>query len=407
MATEEKTPQVDERVLPSDTQRRAAELQKLRDQEKSTLAGPISSTKNIIGDFLTGFGTGIQGGNAATASMNQRNAREGQRKNRLAEFSDQQQKIKQAQFKDPNSEDSLKSVSAALESARAANAALGNKIDDETIKQFFSGKSASDISKLDPIKTMFDIAKLQQKDREIIAENVPVAKEDVTLTALKQGVGASLKEWMGTGKKQYFANSVKLTGAMSELTKAKDAIFGGNISGPGFDRIRTQTLNSKSFEVQRNIESAVIGTLRPMLGAQFTENEGKRILAQTFDPNQKEEVNFARIELLQNIADIGAKEQEAMLKHILAGGSITTFHSDQGFSELKNKFFADWDATLTGKTTKKETKDSPLTIPTDDDINKMSEAELRVYLSGEEKKAEKKAEKKKGKGGSRSATGDF
>lgn len=59
-------------------------------------------------------------------------------------------------------------------------------------------------------------------------------------------------------------------------------------------------INAKIGRIDSNLRSAVVDTLRPLLGAQFAAVEGERIMKQTFDPNQPMEENIRRAKLVLN-----------------------------------------------------------------------------------------------------------
>lgn len=77
-----------------------------------------------------------------------------------------------------------------------------------------------------------------------------------------------------------------------ELTSGKN-LTGALISMlPDSVRMRT---NPESMNVQELLEEVVQRNLRVILGAQFTENEGRRLIARAYNPALKEEINAKRV----------------------------------------------------------------------------------------------------------------
>lgn len=67
-----------------------------------------------------------------------------------------------------------------------------------------------------------------------------------------------------------------------------------------------------SANTQEQIESTVQRSLRPILGAQFTEKEGERLISRVYNPRLSEEVNAKRIEwLIGKLNTAYANKQEA------------------------------------------------------------------------------------------------
>jgi hypothetical protein len=112
-------------------------------------------------------------------------------------------------------------------------------------------------------------------------------------------------EWATAGKADYEENAQILKDAINDLETGK--VSTGSVSGvtsriPG---VRTDTR-----ELETRVRKAVNGMLRATLGAQFTEEEGKRIFEQTFDPFASPEENvknmqteLAKIEKRKNLIE--------------------------------------------------------------------------------------------------------
>jgi len=114
-----------------------------------------------------------------------------------------------------------------------------------------------------------------------------------------------LIDWETGGGADQMGNLVKLKDALFELEKPNSMITGA-IIGLAPDLVNA-FINPGATDVRENIESVVQRNLRVVLGAQFTEEEGKRLIARAFNPKLSPERNAKRLRLL-----IEAMEQAAM-----------------------------------------------------------------------------------------------
>lgn len=98
--------------------------------------------------------------------------------------------------------------------------------------------------------------------------------------------------WMGAGKAEFNKNLTKLERAIDKLKQAKGDTFGytGRWTVAVPDAMR-----SEGRALRQDVEQAAVASLRETLGAQFTEKEGARIMAQSFDPLLSEEQNIQKI----------------------------------------------------------------------------------------------------------------
>jgi hypothetical protein len=99
---------------------------------------------------------------------------------------------------------------------------------------------------------------------------------------------------------------------------------GKNISGtigmaPKWSR---DLLTPEGSAVQDRIEQTVLTTLRQVLGAQFTEKEGRSILEKTFNPRQLEAENKDRLIRLTNQLEKQAMIKENAAKHARQWGTL-------------------------------------------------------------------------------------
>ena len=109
-------------------------------------------------------------------------------------------------------------------------------------------------------------------------------------------------DWVGEkgsiGADKGIAN---LETAITEMEKNPELTggAGGLIYAVAPESVKS-ALNEKIGMIETRLRSAVVDTLRPLLGAQFAAVEGERIFKQTFDPNQSMSENISRAKLVLN-----------------------------------------------------------------------------------------------------------
>lgn len=142
-------------------------------------------------------------------------------------------------------------------------------------------------------------------------------------------LGKSSAEYFTKDRDQLFANSSKI----SEAIKLMDTSIksGENLSGgiseyiPGSDMLRPM-VNKNGEIVKNSMDSAIAETLRPTLGAQFTENEGERIKALQYNPKLPPEENARRARELQKFIDKKLKATDDLYEHLGNGKPLKTFN---------------------------------------------------------------------------------
>ena len=151
--------------------------------------------------------------------------------------------------------------------------------------------------------------------------------------ALNSAAAKSVYDWTGAGGfAQVKENIDKLDDVITTL-RENDNITGnvvGNI--PAAFRV---FINPESVAVQDDINSIVFQSLRATLGAQFTENEGRKLIEASFNVKLSEEVNIKRLERLKEKLLNMANAKESASKYFYANNGsmegytgVTTFGFD-------------------------------------------------------------------------------
>jgi hypothetical protein len=127
-----------------------------------------------------------------------------------------------------------------------------------------------------------------------------------------------------------------MTGGLADPLKQIDQLKGAieslesgrNITGPvvGFtpDAILT-IFNPEAIEVREKVEEVVQRNLREILGAQFTEKEGERLIARAFNPKLEEAVNIKRVKNLLRQMEIAVGQKRDAAEYFRQNGTLTGF----------------------------------------------------------------------------------
>lgn len=127
---------------------------------------------------------------------------------------------------------------------------------------------------------------------------------------------------VGGGKSIVDTNIERFEGAIKSLEE--DGDLSGGITGYTGEWSQDM-FNSDMATVRDDIRTAIQGSLKPILGAQFTEKEAEAIFSRAFNPrlSDKENVRRAKLEL-NNIKSIAANK-EAALDHFRKHNTLAGF----------------------------------------------------------------------------------
>lgn len=121
--------------------------------------------------------------------------------------------------------------------------------------------------------------------------------------------------------------------ALTELSGVIQQIENGdNLTGPGLgllpNSIKTRT-HPSAMAAQETVESTVQRSLRVILGAQFTEKEGERLIARAYNPSLDEKVNLKRVKLLFQQLQAGFQNKAAAARYFEEKGTLRGFTGKQ------------------------------------------------------------------------------
>lgn len=127
-------------------------------------------------------------------------------------------------------------------------------------------------------------------------------------------------DYITKDRDQYLNNINKIDNAIDILNK-DNVMTSGRVVGRLPDFARTES----SITARENIQSAIQETLRPTLGAQFTEKEGERIMNLQYNENLDEAENKKRATELKKFIEKKVKFSDDLYSYIEEKGS------DKGF----------------------------------------------------------------------------
>lgn len=141
--------------------------------------------------------------------------------------------------------------------------------------------------------------------------------------ALDTEFGKSYAEYVAGGGS---SDSHKQLEQVKDVGRALSS--GENLTGPvlglvpGWIKAFT---NPDSVDVREQFEEVVQRNLRLILGAQFTQQEGERLIARAYNPQLSEEINQGRVERLFKQMATAAEAKERAVKYYEANGTLQGF----------------------------------------------------------------------------------
>lgn len=150
------------------------------------------------------------------------------------------------------------------------------------------------------------------------------AKDNEGQKTLDRQVAKEYQEWTSGGQKTAQSEINKLKSVADKLRNKQ--LTTGGLTGMFPDRVTSNEV----LGARADVESTVMNSLRAILGAQFTENEGKRIIQNTWNEGDSTANNLARLDRLVN--DLQSKAQDKSQKASYfeqQGGTLKGFKAGQ------------------------------------------------------------------------------
>lgn len=146
-------------------------------------------------------------------------------------------------------------------------------------------------------------------------------------------------EWRGSGG---YADVMK---NLTQLKEVKQILQSGkDITGPVLGNMpewMRSYVNPESQDAKDLVEEVVQRNLRLILGAQFTEREGVRLIARSYNPRLDEKTNERRLDRLIKQIEDAAKAKESAASYAEEHGTLIGFKGDNSaIDELKETIYS-------------------------------------------------------------------
>ncbi len=161
------------------------------------------------------------------------------------------------------------------------------------------------------------------------------AKDYVEFSQTGASDAAKALEELGMARDQLRGYTVDEEGKKRKLKKS-DALTGpvvGTLSNlPWVGKTVQDVAFPDSSNVQETVEYTVQRSLRPILGSQFTKEEGERLIARVYNPRLSEEVNAERLDRLIKQLDRAYKAKIAAATYFENHGTLVGFRGKKSWS---------------------------------------------------------------------------
>lgn len=130
-----------------------------------------------------------------------------------------------------------------------------------------------------------------------------------------ENVGTTVADWQQTGRSDAYAQLAQMTDAINALSsgEAKTGLVYGSL--PEWAKA---FYDGNTKQAQDQIEEVVQRNLRTILGAQFTEREGTRLIARAFNDKLRPEQNLQRLNKLMTQMKVAADAKDQMTSHFMS-----------------------------------------------------------------------------------------
>lgn len=203
-----------------------------------------------------------------------------------------------------------------------AELAKGERSQAKLTSEEKKAKSAQELTKElaeEKNKTMLQAARIKASKKSEEEKQKPTIGEQT----VDREFAKKYNEWRTGGRADYEENKKIFDEAISALEKGK--ISTGTTSGIGS---RIPGIRTEARELETRVRKAVNGMLRATLGAQFTEEEGKRIFEQTFDPFASPEENIKNMQTELNRIEKRAVDIEQQGKYFTKQKTVSGFEPE-------------------------------------------------------------------------------
>lgn len=211
-----------------------------------------------------------------------------------------------------------------VSSNKAGEAGMDNKANLESLAQMYGVNKDAESSEANKAKLKLD-AEDRQFDRSYKQQmlNFQQAKTKEDKKELDNAGQKELDKQAAKEYQEWSSGGAKI--AQSEIGKLKNVLKdlkSGKVTTGGLtDTLPDQLVDSDYLSARSDVQSSVMGSLRALLGAQFTEKEGERVIANTWNKADSTENNIGRVERLVNDLENKAKDKTNKAEYFQKAGS--------------------------------------------------------------------------------------
>lgn len=130
-----------------------------------------------------------------------------------------------------------------------------------------------------------------------------------------------------------FADAEKQVDQLRSARDALAAVVEGrankNLTGPVIGSIPDSVLsftNPDAIATRERVEEVVQRNLRQVLGAQFTDKEGERLISRAFNPRLSEAENLRRVDALLGAVERGLEERKQAARYFQENGTLRGYN---------------------------------------------------------------------------------
>lgn len=225
---------------------------------------------------------------------------------------------------------------------------LISQVSDETRQAAIQGQLAGQIKQQfkEPEKDKFNIQKTDSgifriNERTGEATQVKLGDRPIGVKGADEGEPLELTKGQEAADKEFakefvdfearggFSDIDKQLNQLKEVSKSlKDIVEGKSkkdLTGPKFGLTPDTVLaftNPESLSTKQKVEEVVQRNLRLILGAQFTEKEGERLISRAYDERLSEGENLKRVEALIKQISQAAKSKRSAAAYFQKFGTI-------------------------------------------------------------------------------------
>ena len=168
-----------------------------------------------------------------------------------------------------------------------------------------------------------DLLGMRSQSAKEIAEMKQAQKGTVGQQTLDREFAKDFNEWT-SGKRENAKSEIEKLKNVAKMLENKD-LTTGMFTGLMPDRFTSDAL----LQARADVNSTVMNSLRAILGAQFTEKEGERIIKNTWNEGDSTENNLARVQRLAQDLEAQAKAKDVKADYFSKKGSLQDFGGEK------------------------------------------------------------------------------